>query len=194
MENRYYLRKNKYCTVLPVLLGNLLGSIFILMVIAFLDVVVPEQGIENYNISVLLNLPGEELLLHVMKRRGLQILLFFILSFLLSYPVAAFCYNGFLGIYYGMITSDLLIKFGLRGVLYSFFCFFPHYLFYFFSIFLGGYWFYYEGRNYSGGYENVNKTQKIFKIFVIFTFVFLAVIWEMKFQKFFLNYFYQYLV
>lgn len=71
---------------------------------------------------------------------------------------------------------------------------FPHYLIYFAMIYLVGKWFRTAPDMKVYSHANVNKLQKLFKYFVIFFSITLAIIWEIKFQKNILNYFYQYLV
>lgn len=183
-----------YYTYFSVILGVVTGSLFFFILLSSNPVPVMGQGLEDYKISGVMDLPVLYLLLYVLKRRVGQLLLFIILMVLFSYSVAASCYCFFFGAYYGVILCSLFVKFGINGLIYGFMCFFPHYFIYFLMIYLVGKWFYTASplKNYS--YKNVNNLQKIIKYFVIFLAMMAAIIWEVKFQKNILNYFYQYLV
>lgn len=194
MEDKYYLRRNKYYTFVPVLLGTAVGSLLLLVMIGILEMPMSEQGLENYGLGALMNLPQKELIFYILKKRGLQLLVYGLLAWSLTYPVAAFSFNGLFGIFYGMITCDLFIKFGFWGLVYSAVCFFPHYFCYFAAIYLGGYWFGRKPVYPSANTSNIKTLQYFIKIIVIFFLFAFAVIWEIKFQKNFLNYFYQYIV
>ncbi|MCI8510116.1 MAG: hypothetical protein HFJ06_16400 [Lachnospiraceae bacterium] len=191
-QNEYY--KNAYYTYLPVFLGMFAGSILFLVLMAFFETQIMEQGLEDYKFGAVLNIPVWRLALYILKRRLGQLFLFIIVWLLFSYPVAAFCFNACFGGYYGIVVCNLFIKFGWHGIVYSLACFFPHYLLYFIAIYFSGRWFYYMSSRKNAAYGNVNKLQYLVKIFVIFFLIFIALIWEIKFQKNILNYFYQYLV
>lgn len=187
-------RKITYITYLPVVLGVLAGSLFFFIMFMYHSGQIMGQGLEDYKISGVLDLPTVSLLFYILKRRMGQLLLFVMLLFLSSYSIAAFCYCFFFGAYYGIVICSLLVKFGINGLVYGMICFFPHYLIYFVTIYLVGKWFCMipAARIYT--HTNVNKMQNVFKCFVIVILILAAIIWEIKFQKNFLNSFYQYLV
>lgn len=191
-RNKNY--KNAYCTYFSAFLGMIFGSLLFLVPMAFFDIQLLELGLEDYKFGAVLNLPAWNLVLYILKRRLGQIFLYITIWTLFAYPVAAFCFNTCFGTYYGLVLCDLFIKFGWQGIGYSMACFFPHYLFYFFAIYLSGNWFYWMTSEKNAAYGNVNKLQYLVKIFVIFFLIFIGIIWEIKFQKNILNYFYQYLV
>lgn len=194
MNKRIDKNRITYYTYFSVILGVVAGSLFFFIVLSYNPAQIMGQGLEDYKISGVMDIPVVYLSLYVFKRRVGQLLLFIILMVLFSYSVAAFCYCFFFGAYYGVIICSLFVKFGINGLVYGFMCFFPHYLIYFLTVYLVGKWFYMakDLRGYS--YRNVNNLQKLFKYFVIFFAVMVAIIWEVKFQKNILNYFYQYLV
>lgn len=186
--------KISYFTYFSVILGVLAGSLFFLIMAIYDPTQVMGQGLEDYKISGVLDLPIVYLSVYVLKRRIGQFILFLILMILFSYSVAASCYCFFFGVYYGGVICSLLVKFGINGLIYGLVCFFPHYLIYFITIYLVGKWFYMTPAAKIYAYTNVNKLQNLLKIFVIFFSIIIAIIWEIKFQKNILNYFYQYLV
>lgn len=194
MNNRNKNYKNIYCTYFPAFLGMLLGSLLFLVLMVFLDIQLLDRGLEDYKFGAVLNLPVWNLAIYILKRRLGQLILYLIIWTLFAYPVAAFCFNMCFGAYYGLVLSNLFIKFGWHGIGYSVACFFPHYLFYFFAIYLSGHWFYWISSEKQIAYKSVNKLQCLVKIFVIFFLISVAIIWEIKFQKNILNYLYQYLV
>lgn len=194
MKNQSEHYKNVYYTYFPIFLGMVIGSVLFLILMTFFEVQVMDQGLEDYKFGAVLNLPIWNLSIYILKRRLGQLFLFVIIWTLFSYPVAAFCYNLCFGGYYGIVVCNLFIKFGWYGAGYSMACFFPHYLFYFSAICFAGIWFYRMSSKRNAAYGNVNKLQYLVKIFVIFFLVFMAIFWEIKFQKNILNYFYQYLV
>ena len=187
-------RRIIYYTYFSVILGLVTGSLLFFILISYNPLQIMGQGLEDYKISGVMDLPMLYLSLYVLKRRVGQLLLFIILMILFSYSVAASCYCFLFGAYYGVIICSLLVKFGMTGLAYGIVCFFPHYLIYFFTVYLVGKWFYTVSAAKIYSYTNVNKLQNLFKYFVIFFAIIIAIIWEIKFQKNILNYFYQYLV
>lgn len=186
-------QKISYCTYVSAIVGVVAGCLFFFLMMMYNPERVMEYGLEDYKIGGVIDLPIFYLAIYVLKRRVGQLLLFILLAVIFSYFVAATCYCFFFGIYYGVVVCNLLVKFGINGLLYGTACFFPHYLIYFLTIYLVGRWFcVMTSANYP--YTNVNKLQKLIKYFVIFFVIIIAIIWEIKFQKNILNYFYQYLV
>lgn len=193
MKNNFYDNKTIYYTYYAAFLGMVIGSILFLGLTISTDSLFLDTGLEDFKISGVLNLTDSRLTLYILKRRVCQMILFFILTTLFSYSFAAAFYNFSFGIYFGMVLSSLFLKFAWRGLFYGFACFFPHYLFYFAVIYLIGKCYYFSDRR---NYRNidVNKLQYFIRNFVIFSILFSGLFWESKFQKLFLNYFYQYLV
>ena len=181
-------------TFFPVLLGVVLGTVIYLTCIDCIKGSYAGQGLEDYKIGAVMDLPLWKLSLYILKRRGCQIILFVLLTILVSYPITSFLYNFLFGLSYGMITSSLLIQFGFNGILYSFFCFFPHYLLYGFGIFLAGKWFLIGAQKKNMCYGNGNTLQYLTKVFMIFLLIFFAFFWEIKYQKNFLIKIFQHIV
>lgn len=194
MERRKERDRIVYYTYVPALLGAVLGTLVFLIGVEWINGGWLERGLEDYQINVVMNLPLWKISLYILKRRGGQILLFVLLTVLISYSVTAFFYNLLFGLYYGMITASLLVKFGMAGLFYSFSCFFPHYLFYLIAIYLIGKWISSNALKRKMCYGNGNKLQFFVEFLVIFFLILLAVFWEIKFQKNFLELFYQHLV
>ena len=187
-------RRITYYTYFSVILGIITGSFLFFILISYNMAQIMGQGLEDYKISGVMDLPILYLSLYILKRRIGQLLLFVMIMILFSYSVASSCYCFFFGAYYGIIICNLLVKFGMTGLVYGIVCFFPHYLIYFLVVYLVGKWFHTASVVKIYSYTNVNKLQKLFKYFVIFFMIIIAIIWEIKFQKNILNYFYQYLV
>ena len=171
--------------------GVFLGTLIYLLSLCldcdyFLD-----KGLEDYGFGMVMNLPTKELMYFIIKRRVLQTLLIALLFkfFLQNHTSTFLCIFG--GMYYGIIICDLIVKYGVGGLLYGFVCFYPHYYLYFLVLHLVGKW-RYEALN--NCYEYMNLKVYFIKGFVIFLLFFLSLSWEIKFQKNFLNYFFQYLV
>lgn len=174
-------------------IGMLIGSFLFLILLTFFDASLLDYGLEDFKIISLLNISIRDITIYILKRRVCQILLFIILMALFSVSTASSLYNLFFGVYFGMIMSSMFIKFAWKGLVYACFCFFPHYIIYFFLIYFIVKWSEMEGKR-KIYYKNVNKLQYLVQISVIFLGVFFAMFWEIKFQKNFLNYFFQYLV
>lgn len=182
------------CTYWMALSGVMIGSLIFLISLIASDTTFLESGLEEYKISSFVDFSSLKFYLYIIRRRSLQILCFLVIVYFCSYSMAAVLYNLFFGIFYGMILSNLFIKFSFHGILYGWFCFFPHYLLYFLVILFLGKWFYLKKDEYYNYYKNVNKLQYFIKIFVIFVMIFASIFWEINFQKNILIFFNQYLV
>lgn len=186
-------QKISYSTYVSVIAGVIAGCLFFFLMMKYNPDRVMECGLENYKMGATLDLPVLYLIFYVLKRRVGQLMLFVLLVILSSYFVAVACYCFGFGLYYGVVLCNLLVKFGIHGLFYGIVCFFPHYLIYFLTMYLAGKWFFIMSST-NCSCTNVNKLQKFVKYFVIITAIMVAIIWEIKFQKNILNYFYQYLV
>ena len=193
MQNKYERQRIVYCTYGVLALGIFLGSLLFLIA-AILPTAVLDYGLEEYGIEAMVNLPVKEMMIYILKKRGLQIVFFLLVTSLYSFTISSGLYNFTLGGYYGIVISNLIIKYNFHGFLYGMVCFFPHYFFYFIAIYLFGKWNVQQLNEQDCYHRNVKKLQYFFKKFVIFSFVILGVIWEIYFQKNFLGKFYQYLV
>lgn len=180
-----------YC---PMIVGTLLGSILWIVGVQLNIPCILENGLESYSISGVLQQENRHLVIYILKSRVGFMLLFLFFTIVVSYYVSVMLYSFLFGSYYGFVVSGMLVKCGIKGFVYSFMCFFPHYLFYFIGVYLIGN--YYFDSKIQGQYTrcNVKKIQSFFKIFVIFLFLSAGLIWEMKFQKNILKFFYQYIV
>lgn len=175
-----------------VFLGVICGSLFILFSYLSSKYIFMNNCIEEYRINPLMNQDIFPFTIYILRRRVGQIFLFLVVMFLCSYSIATIIYNYSFGFYFGLIITDLFIKFGINGIVYTIICFFPHYIFYFFLILFLVKWFHIRKNDFYN--YNRNQLQYFVKIFVILLMFFMAFFWEVKFQKNFLIYFYQYLV
>lgn len=183
-----------YCTYISVLLGCFISSLFFLCLVSFTNCNILDYGLEDYQILGLMSVPELKILFYIIKRRGIQLLVFALINIMLSYYAASSLYCLTIGAYIGMVFCSMFIKFGFTGLGYGAICFFPHYIFYFLAIYLAGKWFFNQTNYKKIYYENVNKMFFLIKIIVIIFMLILGTIWEIKFQKVFLNYFYQHIV
>ncbi len=186
--------RNNICTYVAFIVGVVIGCVFLLLSVIYGGENWLELGLEDYDISAMLNIPEYSLLFHLLKKRLVQLLVFGLLCILLGVFGCSFFFCGSFGFYYGMVTTNLIIKYGISGMFYSIACFYPHYLFYFFAIVLYGKWCGKQDKTLKYYYANMNWLEIIIKFFVIFVILLLSFLWEWKVQKTFLNYFFQYLV
>ncbi len=188
VRNRLYYALYTYGALC---LGIFFGALTFLISICLNCDYFIDKGLEDYGFGMVMNLPTKEILLFIVKRRVLQCLLIaFLFKLLLpnhASTIVCLCF----GVFYGIIICDLIVKYGVFGLLYGFVCFFPHYYMYFVILHLLGKWRYQSLNN---CYEYMNWKIGMFKIFVIFLLFGLSLTWEIRFQKIFLNYFFQYIV
>lgn len=194
MKNQNEAYKIAYVIYGAVVFGVLAGCIIYFVDVAFWDMKYFQHGLEEYSVGAILNLPVSQISTYILKRRGLQFLLFVLGIVLTSYGIATGTYSMLFGAFYGIIMCNLLLQYGLKGTVYGIICFFPHYLCYLLALYFGGKWFFYRKEVKNRYYGNVNKLQYLIHFFVIFFLLVFALVWEIKFQKNILNYFYQYLV
>lgn len=150
-------------------------------------------NLEDYSIEAMGNIPAGEFTKAVLRRRLIQLVIFLLGMTITSFGVMSVLYGSLFGIFYGMFSCNLILQYGPKGILFDLFCFLPHYLFYILCLL-----FISKGStlpdDWRGKSGNVNVIQYFFKFFVIFFLFFCAILFEIKFQKKFLGFFYQYLV
>lgn len=186
--------KTAYIIFASILLGTILGNLSYLGDKIIYDARYFPNGLEEYSIGAVMNLPVEQLTIYIVKCRMGQLFLLVLGTLITSYGIAVGIYSLIFGIFYGMAMCNFLIQYGIIGTGYGILCFFPHFLFYFFAMYLCGKWFFDYGNRNNMYYGNVKTAQYFFKFFVIFFLIFISLIWEIKFQKNILKFFYQYLV
>lgn len=195
MEMDKEKKRVNICTFGCLGLGAIIGCLIFLGCIMWSDFPILEYGLEDFQISSMLNTSDTTFIIYICRRRILQWGSLLAVWCISSYYVAVGGYNLLLGVYYGFVLTDLFIKFGIKGIPYGLVCFLPHYIFSFGAVYCMGIWFGNVVRkevNYY--YDHVNKMQYFVKIFVVLLLLYISVIIEIKFQKNILNYFYQYLV
>lgn len=187
-------QKIHVCTYGAVSIGVLLGCLLFLSMICMGKTLLLDYGLEDYNLSVMFNASEDKIMIHIIQKRLLQIAIFILLLYLTTYYCSCFLFCSGFGIYYGFVICNLIIKYKLLGLGYGFVCFFPHYFMYFLAIYLIGKWVEEQKNVLRNCYSSMNVLENGIKIFLIFMLTVLAIVWEIKFQKNFLNYFFQYLV
>lgn len=185
---------NFICTYFAVMIGVLIGCIFFLYNITSQTSSLFDYGLDDYNVVNLQNLSTNRMIFHILQKRIITILIFLSLAFLISYPFSSAIFCGGFGIYYGLLVSNLIVKFGVAGLMYGFVCFFPHYFLYFFMIYLGGKWRMIQNSATIQSNKQKDNLEHLIKLSVIIVLCFLSLSWEIFFEKIFLNYFFQYLV
>lgn len=185
-------KMNKMLTYGTVLLGVLIGCSLYLLLAFYQKDYLTNYGLEKYQMT--LNLTKHDLLMYVMKRRISQMIIFILFVILTNFYCATSLFCLCFGCYYGFVTCDLFVQYGMSGVGYSFFCFFPHYLFIFIAVYLICKWRENRIKELIKYNKSMKKMECFIKIIVIFMLFGLSFAWEIEFQKNFLNYFFQYLV
>lgn len=162
-------------------LGMLFGCIL------FFVLVINEFNYFN-SISLLLNrfYDNTTYIIYVLKVRILQMLFFIIISYLLSSSIITKIYCGFIGLIYGFIYGYLFMQYGLKGMLMILLIFFPHIILYLLCIKNYDVWIEKYIFHNSGTYYGNVTLKKYIMLFIILIFYVLGIIWEIKFQKFFL--------
>lgn len=130
-----------------------------------------------------------DLNLYICRQRIKQLLLFMGCSYLLSYSVSAILFSFVIGMYYGMVYCGMYLQYGLKGILYTCLLFFPQYVLYFFCICYTAIIMkqYNQELLYCG--KKSNKLKIIINVFVIIMLFVMGLLWEIFFQKNFLQYF-----
>lgn len=172
--------------------GVIIGCCIYICLCSTKEMFFSHYGLEQYNISLTVLDSGT--LRHVLRRRISQILIFVLFSVLTSYYFSTIIFSIGFGIYYGFVICDLLVKYSMFGFLYGLFCFFPHYFFVFLVLYLICKWNADNKKRLIKYDKSMNQIEYLIKIFVIIILLVVSFFWEIKFQKNFLNYFFQYLV
>ncbi len=177
-------------TYVPAVIGNLLGSITLLICIEREREELSDWWIGMYGLNSLDSLSSGNFTLYLLQQRIGQIALFVLLSAIATYPVAAAGFNLVWGWFYGLVSAGLVFRFGWRGALLGGACFFPQFLLYFLAVGLGAKWRERPGKNADSG----QKLQYFLHFLVIFFLCALALYWELRVQKKFLFPYFQDLV
>lgn len=183
-----------YITYGLAVVGMIIGCFLYLADQIFYDAAYFRHSLDEYSIGAVMNLSTGQLALYIIKQRSEQLLLFALGMMLTSCGMITGLYSMVFGAFYGMVSCNLLIQYGLRGLGYGLACFFPHYLLYILAMYYFGKWFYEKQEGRYKYYQNVNFLQYFIKFLVIFFLIAFSFVWEIKFQKNILNFFYQYLV
>lgn len=178
---------NVICTYGALFLGVLAGCLLSLLSVVFDYGTLQDKGLEDFNISVIMNISSGEMMIYIIRKRMIQIFIYSLTLFVFPYGASSFLFCGSFGVYYGLVVSNLIIKYNLSGLLYGFVCFFPHYYIYFLMIYLIGKW---KKHSLNIYYQNMKYVEWFIKFFVIILMLMTSLIWEIKFQKNFLDYFF----
>lgn len=145
---------------------------------------------EQYISSCFSAISEQKIIWYIGKIRIIQVLFVIFFSGCLPYRTIINAIALIAGWFYGMFFCLLFLQYGFRGIVYNTFCFFPHFLFYGIALFCWGKYILIKTKL----EKTVKKTQYFFIISVIIFMIFLGLIWEIKYQKNILKFFYQYLV
>ena len=119
MKNQNEAYKTAYIIYGAVVFGVITGCIIYLADFAFWDMKYFQHGLEEYSVGAVLNLPVNQLASYILKRRGLQFLLFVLGVLLTSYGIATGVYSMLFGAFYGIIMCNLLLQYGMKAVSYT---------------------------------------------------------------------------
>jgi hypothetical protein len=193
IKKRLYEKDYYLIFYIPLLIGIVSGTVMYIY-LQLQSFSLMEEGLENYSIAGVLSLSDMELIRYILKRRICQLFFLLLMSGVISYAILLAGYCGLFGCCYGLAFAQMFYQYGFEGCIYCVLCFFPHFISYGFVIYFIGKWFLCIPRERMLGMESVKRSQYFLKIFVIIFFFVFGMIWEIKFQKNILNYFYQYLV
>ncbi len=183
-----------YLTYGMAVAGMVIGCLLYLGDLLFFRAGYFRHGVENYSPEVVMGLPFKQIAVYILKRRSEQMLLFVLGMLLASCGIVTGIYSMVFGAFYGISVCGILVQYGMKGLPYGLACFLPHYLFYFVAMYYLGKWYYEKQEGKYKYHPNVNFLQSFVKFIVIFILIFSALVWEIRFQKNILNFFYQYLV
>lgn len=189
-HNTYHINQYTYTMIF---LGSILGIFLNLIFSFYLDCYIFDFDIEEYHLKGFTIDLSSRYVFYLLKRRIVQLISFLLIGVLFSFKYAAIIYNFIFGTFYGIYFVSMFIKFGIWGIGFTIFSFFPHYIFYFLMIF-------YITKLYDKTkYEKLTQKNikffiSIFHFFVIFILFSIGIYIEIKFQKNILNYFYQHIV
>ena len=159
-------RSMEYITFDTVVFGMIAGSLFYLSDMAFLDTGIFRNGMESYSVGAVMNLPVLQVAFYILRKRIGQLLMFIVLGALMSYWIAAGVYSFLIGLFYGMVFSNVILQYGIKGIGYGVACFFPHYVFYLLAIYLCVRWISVRHSATDGYLYKVNKSQYFVKFFL----------------------------
>ncbi len=171
--------------------GVILGCLVLLLTVMIGNTTILDMGLEDYKIGAVLNISSNQMMKYVLKKRIIQFVVFIMFIYLFPYFVTSVLFCGSFGVYYGIVLTNLIIKYDIMGLLYGIVCFYPHYFIYFLIIYFLGKW---NKRTLNFCYQSMNWIDFLGKIFVILFLICISLTWEIRFQKIFLNYFFQHLV
>ena len=194
MEEERQEKRIFYLTYGMAVAGVVIGSLLYLSDLLFFHAGYFRHGVEKYSPEVIMKLPIEQIAVYILKQRSEQILLFILGIFLVPCGIVTSIYSMVFGAFYGISVCSILVRYGMKGLPYGLACFLPHYLFYFVAMYYLGKWYYEKQEGKYKYHPNVNFLQSFVKFVVIFLLILSALVWEIRFQKNILNFFYQYLV
>ncbi len=194
MKEERHGEKMYYLTCGFAVAGMIIGCLVYLGDVLFYHAGYFRHSLDIYSTDVVKNLSVNQIAVCILKRRSQQLFLFVLGAMFASCGIVTGIYCMIFGVYYGVTACSLLVQYGIKGMGYCLACFFPHYLFYLLAMYFFGKWY---GEKQEGKYKyypNINFFQSFVKFIVIFLLIFFSLVWEIKFQKNILIFFYQYLV
>ena len=155
---------NLICTYGALFLGVLIGCMVLLVSLVFECDILFDKGLEEYSVGAAMNIPMNQMILYILKKRIIQVVIYLLMLLILPYDISSFLFCSTFGFYYGLVISNLIVKFSITGLVYGWACFFPHYLIYFYVIYLIGKW---KRSSLKVYYQNMKFVELVVKIFVI---------------------------
>lgn|GEM_PF-1559485 len=163
----------KAVTFLPLFLGMLCGVIIYIIFYGKL--------FSDFDYSLLIE-TNQSFVIYILKERLVQLSLFLLIAFVISYYLSAFVFCCFIGVSYGLIYSYFFTLYYVKGICITWIIFIPIILFYFGFIYLFGRFFFYKNKCLC---NNFNKFVFLLKIFVIIIFFLFGVSVELYLHNFF---------
>lgn len=176
----------KHYTYLPLLLGLITGTLIYIIKIIF-DSSRDFYFIEDNIIDICNSLDvGRNSSLYFFNQRIIVAVAFLIVQLIFSYYFASAFFNYLFGIYYIIISSNIIFTYGFDGLILIACLFIPHFMFYYYAVCLLGKWFYCNEDSSRNIYERFNNINFFVKIIIIILMLLAGVFFEYFFQKNFL--------
>lgn len=176
----------KHYTYLPLILGLITGVLIYIIKIIF-DSSNDIYFIEDKIIDLCKSLDMEyNSSLYFFNQRIIVVVAFLIVQLIFSYYFASAFFNYIFGIYYIIISVNIIIIYGFDGLILIACLFLPHFIFYYYAVCLLGKWFFCNETSYNNIYERFNNINFFVKIIIIILMLLAGVLFEYFFQKNFL--------
>ena len=126
---------------------------------------------------------------YILFQRISVMLFLLLLIFLFGYRTGIFLINYLAGLYYIFFSLEIILSFGIKGMLIQLLLFFPHFIIYYYCILLIVHWFEVDNGSSILCFDHINKINIFVKIMIVILLIAVGVCWEIFFQKNFLKIF-----